>query len=311
VEKFRGRYDAGWDVLREERFARQREMGLAEESWRLSDRAPGVRAWAQLSAEEQADLAYRMEVYAAQVTALDQNIGRLLEYLESTGEFETTLILFFSDNGACAEGFESGFGSAEAVNARELESLFITYGKGWANVSNTPFRLYKHYVHEGGITSPAILSWPDRIAAEERGRIVRTPAHIVDVMPTFIEAANTRYPWFNDGKRIQDARGMSLLGLFRGEAPRRNEPLFFEHEGNQAIREGNWKLVLRAGGRWQLYNLKADRSETLNLAELEPERVEVLKNRWRVWSREVKVLSLAQFKQLRKALPEISPEDEG
>lgn len=311
VTAFEGRYDAGWDTLREERFRRQQEMGLAIPSWSLSERPGSVRAWESLNPEEQEDLSHRMEVYAAQVSILDDNIGHLTGWLEDEGIYENTLILFFSDNGACAEGGEGGFGPAEAVNAREPRSLFVTYGQGWANASNTPFRLYKHYVHEGGITSPAIMSWPARIQPDLRGRIIREPGHIVDVMPTFIEAAGTRYPWFNRETRVRPLRGISLLGHLRGERPRREEPLFFEHEGNQGIRAGDWKLVLRAGGSWQLYNLGEDRSETVDHRELEPERVVRMRNRWRLWAREVKVLSFSQFRIIRRSLPGITLEDEG
>lgn len=310
VERFRGKYDEGWDVLRTRRFLRQQELGLADSSWKLSPRPKGVRPWNSLSSQEQENMAHRMEIYAAQVVSMDLNIGKIIDYLKATGQYENTLILFFSDNGANAEGGELGFGRQENLNQAELNSLFLTYGQGWANASNTPFRLYKHYVHEGGITSPALLSWPARIRPEVEGMISRDAVHIIDIMPTFIDAARTRYPWFREGRRVLDARGISLIPLLEGNSVKREEPLFFEHEGNQAIRDGDWKLVLRVGGSWQLYNLAEDRTELVNRIEEFPDRFLVMRNQWRVWAREVKVLSGAQFRIIRKTLP-ISLEDEG
>lgn len=311
VERFRGKYDQGWDVLRSQRFHRQQELGLADPSWKLSPRSKGVRPWSELSAGEQANMARRMEIYAAQMVSLDENIGRIVSYLKKTGQYENTLILFFSDNGANAEGGELGFGSQENLNEAALSSLFLTYGTGWANASNTPFRLYKHYVHEGGITSPAILSWPAGIDPGQQGSIARDPVHIIDVMPTFIDAARTRYPWFRQDRRVLDARGVSFLPVLKGRPVRREEPLFFEHEGNQAIRDGDWKLVLRVGGGWQLYNLGEDRTEVVDLMEKYPDRFLVMRNQWRVWAREVKVMSFSQFRRIRKSLQDISLEDEG
>ena len=226
-----------------------------------------------------------MAIYAAMVDRLDQNVGRLVATLEELGELDDTLILFLADNGGCAEGGVRGGGPDEQVGTRE--GYFLTYGKGWANASNTPFRLYKHWVHEGGIASPLIAHWPKGIAA--RGELRREPCHLVDLAPTLVELAGARYPRSRAGHAVPPMEGVSLVSAFHGAPLQRDRPLFFEHEGNRAVRDGRWKLVARHGAPWALYDLELDREETIDLAAAHPARVEALRAAWEAWAERVGV----------------------
>lgn len=317
-------YRQGWDEIRAQRIERMKDLGLIEPDVDLSPRGPidSVRvakrlgsmtddgrnpAWASLDPDRQADLAQRMAVYAAMVENMDQNIGRIVDRLRERGELDNTLILFVSDNGACAEWEPWGFdlnaadyqnqpaghgingGTPSKPNVlhtgEELakmggpNSSLFSYGCGWANASNAPLRLYKHYAHEGGIRSPFIAHWPSRI--EDAGVIRRQPGHLMDIMATCIEVAGADYPATHDGKSLLPLEGRSLTPIFDGE-PVQERTLIFEHERNAAIRIGDWKLVasniiqgdgLREGVEWELYNLRDDPTEQNNLAAEHPERV--------------------------------------
>ena len=290
VEKYRQRYGEGWDALREERFKRQREMGMATEAWRLSPRDARVPPWSKLPERRREELALRMALYAAQVDRMDQNIGRLADMLEKSGKLDNTLILFLSDNGACAEGKKFGGGPAKQLGTKE--GYFLTYGRGWANASNTPFQRYKHWVHEGGIASPMIAHWPKGMKSALRGGICREAVHLIDFMPTLAEVANAEYPEEFGGHRIPPMEGRPLSPLLRGEAP---EPrtLFWEHEGNRAVRQGKWKLVsahARGDKQWHLYDLETDRSELNDLKKRHPERAHDLAARYAAWAERCGVL---------------------
>ncbi len=263
MEKYRGLFGQGWDRLREQRYENQVENGLFPAAWELSPRDPGVPAWDSLSPEKQQYYSTLMEVYAAMIDRLDQNIGQLLGHLESSGQMENTVIFFLSDNGGCrAETvpFLHAYFSRDAAPGSPRS--FTGYGPGWANASNTPFRLYKATVHEGGIATPFIAWNPARIAP---GSIDHTPGHVVDLMPTCLSLAGGAYPEIHEGNRILPMEGVDLSPLFRGQRISRTAPLFFEHHGNQAAMDGEYKLVRQAGRPWELYHMEEDRTELHDL----------------------------------------------
>lgn len=292
ITKFVGKYRDGWDELRRKRFARQVELGIVPEEQGISPRDFEVPAWETLTAEQQEDLDYRMAVYAAQVHSMDMNIGRLVDYLESTGELDNTLIVFLSDNGGCPEPWQTreptgtshlGGGKREDIN-NPNKGGGISYGQGWANASNTPFRRYKTQSHEGGISTPLILHWPDGIKTDS-GSIVHSPGHIIDIMPTFLELAAADYPDVVDGHYIHPIAGKSLVPVMKSGDRRPHDWLFWEHRLEGAVRHGDWKAILRqTTGRWFLYNLAQDRTETVDLASKYPEILNLMKSKWWEWA---------------------------
>lgn len=285
VDKYRGRYVEGWGKLRQERYDRMLKMGLIEEHWALSPQ--DAKDWEELSAEKQEEMALRMAIYAAQVDRMDQNIGKLVDYLEAKGELDNTLIVFLDDNGACAEGGPNGGGPADQLETKE--GYFLTYGQSWANASNTPFREYKHWIHEGGISSPFIVHWPNGIKEEQKGELVKQYGHLPDVMATFMEVAGAAYPANRSGKSLPQPVGESLLPLISGaDEMKRQQPLFWEHEGNKAVRSGNYKLVMKWNDngpqKWELYNMQSDRTELHDLSSEQPEMVSELAGLWKEWA---------------------------
>jgi arylsulfatase len=303
IEKYEGKYEKGWDRVREERYRRQLELGILEPqntilSKRSDDRyEPGglwpysrdpIPAWDSLGMEQQYDLARRMAVFAAMVDNLDQNIGRLVKFLASKGQLENTLIFFLSDNGGAISGGVAGFnvlGNRGRLELYGTTESFISYGLGWANASNTPFRMYKCYVHEGGISSPLIVHWPRGLRSEP-GSIIRVPAHITDIMPSLLEAAGAEYPVSVDGHEMINLPGQSLLPLFtsRPGTFSTDRQLFWEHAGSKAVRDGKWKLVQIHGGPWELYDMSQDRSESQNLIREYPDLARKLKEMYLDWA---------------------------
>jgi len=277
IAKYRGKYKQGWDALRRERHARQIRMGLVDKRWPLTARDSQAPAWEDVTDKDARDL--KMAVYAAQIDRLDQGVGRLLARLEEAGALDNTLIMFLADNGGCAEEVDRG---TPGVPPGPADS-YLSYGLPWANASNTPFRLYKHWVHEGGIATPFIAHWPAVI--RRGGRIVHQPGHIIDVMATCLDAAGAAYPKTYRGHDILPLEGRSLLPIFRGGRRQDHPALFWEHEGNRAARQGRWKLVSRHPGGWELYDLEADRTEMHSLAEQHPERVRELSQQYEQWAR--------------------------
>jgi arylsulfatase len=274
VRKYDGRYDAGWDRHRLERHRRQLESGLLPAKWKLSPRPDHIPAWNSLSDEERQWEADRMEVFAAMVDVLDENVGRLVGFLKEKGLFDNTLILFCSDNGACP---------FERTRGRYLEpwdpKSYWTYDASWAHVGNTPFRLYKQNQHEGGIASPLIAHWPEGIETEP-GAITDQPAHLIDFMATFVEVADATYPEQIADRRIDPLVGKSLVPIFRGKTRQAHETLYFHFGTDRALRQGKWKLVSAKLGKWELYNLDEDRTELNDLAEASPERVAAMAAEW-------------------------------
>jgi len=281
IAKYRGKYLKGWDALRRERHARQIRMGIVDQRWPLTPRDRQAPAWEEVSDKEARDI--KMAVYAAQIDRLDQGVGRLLAKLEETRVWDNTLIMFLADNGGCAEEVDRGKPGVPPGGA----DSFMSYGLPWANASNTPFRLYKHWVHEGGIASPFIAHWPAVI--RQRGRIAHQAGHIIDVMATCLDAAGAAYPKTHRGRDIEPLEGRSLLPIFRGGRREDHPALFWEHEGNRAARLGRWKLVSRHPEGWELYDLEADRTEMRNLAEQHPERVRELSRQYEQWARRCEV----------------------
>ncbi len=275
-------------------------------------------SWDSLPADRRADLAQRMAVYAGMVTGMDRNIGRLISELLASAQLENTLIFFLSDNGACAEWEPFGFQMNAEPNPRpgsginqgtqslpnklhradELAGMggpgsLLSYGSAWANACNTPWRLYKHYGHEGGISTACIASWPAVMTGGAvRGSVSREPAHLIDLMATCVDLAGATYPREWNGEPILPMEGVSLRPLLSdptlslSASPR---PLFWEHEGNRAVREGRWKLVSLAGKPWELYDLEVDRVEMHDLAAREAGRVKELSAKWEAWAQRTHV----------------------
>ncbi|MCP3914070.1 MAG: arylsulfatase [bacterium] len=272
IAKYAGKYDAGWDVVREARYRRQIASGLFE-----SETTPLSKAdfgdWEGLSEEERRVEIRRMQVYAAMVDRLDQNVGRIVAKLEELGELDNTVVLFASDNGGSSEVVRIGTGEIGSM------TRWTSLQKRWANVTNTPLRRYKNFSHEGGICTPLIVHWPAGLA--ERGGFERTPVHFVDVMATAIELAGARYP---DG--AVRLNGVSLVPLLAGEGLDRPEPIFWHWGRGKAVRDGRWKLVALRD-QWELYDLDADRTETRDLAAAEPERVEQMVAKWTRWAESI------------------------
>ena len=274
VGKYDGRYDDGWDKLRAGRHHRQLKSGLLPAKWKLSPRPGHVPAWDSLSEEERQWEADRMEVFAAMVDVVDQNVGRLVEFLKQAGIFDNTLILFCSDNGACP---------FERTRGRHLApwdaKSYWTYDAGWAHAGNTPLRLYKQNQHEGGISSPLIVHWPGGLKAEP-GSITDQPGHLIDFMATFIELGEATYPRQIGDRMIDPLQGKSLLPVFRGQNRQPHETLYFHFGTDRALRQGPWKLVSAKLGRWELYNLDEDRTELNDLSQQQPERVAAMAAQW-------------------------------
>ncbi len=278
IAKFRGRYQQGWDKLRAERYARQKQIGLIDPAWPMSPRADNVKAWDTLSAEEQDRFDHLMAVYAACVYHMDQAVGRLVDGLRQRGVLDNTLILFMSDNGGNAESGPNGRTEGDPTQATSAWYC----GESWANLENTPFRRYKHYNHEGGIATPLIVHWPAGIAA--KGEYRQQPGHLIDIMATVVDVGGASYPTRFNGKAITPMEGRSLAPAFANR-PIDREAIFWEHEGNAAVRVGDWKLVrLGRTGPWELYDLKSDRTELHNLAAAQPERVKELSATWESWA---------------------------
>jgi len=294
IAKYRGKYRAGWEKLREQRYKKQIELGLVNEDWPLSPATSRIPAWDTLDEKKQDEMDLKMAVYAAMIDRVDQNIGKLVAYLKSSGMFDNTLIMFLSDNGACQEGGMLGRGNFYDIEKRNQETA-NSYGEAWANAGNTPFRMYKHHVHEGGSATPFFMHWPKVIAKQKDW--YREPGQLIDLVPTIIDVAGATYPVRYEGNDIPALDGMSMRSAFTGRPLDRGKPFFVEHENNAFMRDGDWKLVgldvAAAKGvqydRWELYNIRKDRSEVNNLAEKHPERVKNMAAAWDAWAKRVGV----------------------
>ncbi len=298
IARYRGRYAGGWDKVRAERHARMIEMGIVEKRWPLTDRDEKALAWDDVDPQTKQKMDTKMAIYAAQIDRMDRSIGRLVDRLKSLGIFDDTLILFLADNGGCAEGGIWGFDRKTGrIGTADSHS---SYGLSWANASNTPFRLYKHWVHEGGIATPLIAHWPAVI--KQKGKLTHQSGHVIDIMATCCDVAGAPYPKSYNGSRITPLEGKSLLPIFEGRTREGHDAIYWEHEGNRAIRVRRWKLVAKGrNGPWELYDLQKDRSETQNLAERLPERTKKMAEMWRAWAKRTNVLPWPG--QKKKATP--------
>ncbi len=282
IAKYHGRYDAGWDQIRAKRYQRQVEMGIIDEGWKLSPRDAQAKPWKTMPAEKRKDLSHRMAVYAAQIDCIDQNVGRLVATLKELKVFDNTVIMFLSDNGCSAEGGPGGFSRGKKGVPIGEGASYASAGLEWANVSDTPFRKYKISTHEGGIASPLIVHWPAGL--KRKGEVEEQPGHVIDLMPTCLELAAAQYLDQRNGKPTIDLAGISLVPAWNGQKIERR-PLYWEHQGNRAVRDGDWKLVASVGGRWELYDLSADRTELNNLADAKPDQVKRMAQQWDDWAR--------------------------
>lgn len=280
IAKYTGKYEAGWDAVRAARFARQKELGVFDSDVELSPRHAQAKPWTETSDEKQADLAHRMAVYAAQIDCIDQSVGRIVECLKQHDRFENTLILFLSDNGCSAEGGPGGFRRGDTSKPIGTGPTYASAGLEWANVCDTPLRRFKMSTHEGGVSTPLIAHWPKGISA--RGEFSHQVGHVIDLLPTCAELAGADYPQERNGQSIIPLEGRSLVPAFRGEVADRT--IYWEHQGNRAVRFGDWKLVAAHRQPWELYHLATDRTELHDRAAEYPEKVAQLKTMWQDWA---------------------------
>ena len=273
IQKYEGVYDEGYAAIRTARYRRQLESGLLDASqYPLS--AADHRQWDQLSEDEKADQVRRMQVYAAMIDRMDQNIGRLLETLRSQDRLDNTLVLFASDNGASAEVVRIGSGPIGSM------TRWASLEGDWANVGNTPFRRYKNHSFEGGICTPMIAWWPGVIGP---GRVTDFPSHFIDLMPTLVDLAGATYPSQHDGKPVVPMQGVSLRPVFEDQDLRRDKPMHWQWGKGKAVRHDGWKLIQQGGGPWELYHMPTDATETRDVATVHPDKVKELTRDWQQW----------------------------
>lgn len=316
VAKHKGKYDSGYEPIRQARLKRTRELGLVNSKWPMT---PTVGNWQAI-----ADKVWEsrcMEVYAAMIECMDRGVGKIVAELEKQKQLDNTLILFLQDNGACAElNGRAATGKSRAdkpslppMKPEDLPKAmippqtrdgypvlqgpkilpgpadtFIAYGRDWANVSNTPFREYKHWVHEGGISTPLIAHWPARI--KSKGELRHQPGHLIDLMATCVDVSGTTYPTKFQEQTIKPMEGRSLVPAFENK-PIEREAIYWEHEGNRAIRMGKWKLVAKSPkGAWELYDMEQDRTELTDRAKEDPKRVAEMAGKWEAWAKRAQVI---------------------
>jgi arylsulfatase len=298
-----------------------KQLGLLDPKWQP---APLKGDWASVS--NKAWEARCMEVYAAQIDRMDQGIGRVVEELRLQGTLDNTLIFYLQDNGGCAEGVGRGrparprrpaepkpadyvFTNHRTPNTRDgrpyrvgpdampgPEDTYIAYGEAWANVSNTPFREYKHWTHEGGISTPLVVHWPKGLASSCRGKLEAQTGHLIDIMATCVDVSGAKYPHTVGTNSIRPMEGVSLAPAFRGKSLGRKNPIFWEHEANRAVRDGRWKLVAKENKPWELYDIERDRTEQRDLASAEPKRAGELAAQWDAYAARANVLPLGGWR---------------
>ncbi len=314
IKKYAGKYDGGYEPIRKARFEKAAKLGLIDAKQGIS---PQAGDWDKVADKKWE--AAGMEVYAAMIDRMDQGIGNLVAELKRTGQYDNTLILFLQDNGGCAEP-QGRTGNKDHPNIERPEKptfpamrpeefatmgsvpkqtrdgfpvrmgprvmpgpadTYVGYGRGWANVSNTPFREYKHWIHEGGISTPLIAHWPSGIST--KGELRKQPGHLIDIAATCTALAGAKYP-----KEATPLEGKSLVVAFANK-PIDREAIFWEHEGNRAVRAGDWKLVSKHGSAWELYDIAKDRVEATDLAAKEPDRVRALAAKYDTWAKRANV----------------------
>jgi arylsulfatase A-like enzyme len=322
IRKYGGEFDGGYDPVRQERIKRLKELGLIDAKW---DVPATVGDWN--SAKRKKWESRCKEVFDAMIDNMDQGIGRIVAELKTQGALENTVIMYLHDNGGCAEDMgrreaQPGVANLKPMAPDELQDhtkppmqtrdgrpvrtgpgvlpgppdTYVAYGRNWANVSNTPFREYKHWVHEGGISTPLIVQWPKGIPEKRRGKFEARPGHVIDLMATCVDLSGAAYPAQVNGNKIKPLQGISLRPAFNGDSLNRKNPIFWEHESNRAVRDGKWKLVARADMPWELYDMEVDRTEMHDLAVTHPEKVKDLAGAWDAWAARADVLPLGAWK---------------
>ncbi|UCS94029.1 arylsulfatase [Echinicola marina] len=294
IEKYKTIYMAGWDSLRAERLVRQKTLGIFDGEVELSSRNEKVPAWNSLSQEEKEAFAMRMAIYAAQIDAMDQGIGRVIKKLEDEGQLDNTIIFFLSDNGACAEFISNG--KSKELNGQA--DTWESYRINWANMSSTPYKEFKHWIHEGGIATPMIVHWPNGIDKDLEDSFVREPGHLTDLMATIVDITGAQYPEAFKGNKIIPMQGQSIADQFEGN-PIQRKAIFWEHEANIGVREGKWKLVAKTAenadfdpSTLELYNMEEDPAELNDLSKDYAEKKMALYEKWKDWAAEVQVYPL-------------------
>lgn len=303
VAKYEGAFRKGWDAERTARHESQKALGLLDSKWAIAARDEDAPAWDDAPNHDWEDL--RMAVYAAQVDRVDQGIGRLMDKLRELGEYDNTLIMFLSDNGGCSELFmedgdlpQPSVYSVKTVDGRQVttgnnprvrpgpDDTFMSYDLPWANVSNTPFRLFKSWIHEGGISTPFIVHWPKMIT---QPAVNHSPMYITDITATCIDAAGAAYPVEYEGRQITPIEGESFMPIIHGGEWTRQKPIFWEHEGNRAVRMGEWKLVAEHNAPWELFNMTEDRTELNDLVAGERDRAQRMTRLYEEWAERCQV----------------------
>lgn len=282
IAKYKGQYNTGYEAIRKARYEKQRKLGIIDKRYELS--APIYQPWESLTREQQVEEAEKMEVYAAMIDRMDQNIGRVITKLKELGKYENTIIIFMSDNGASAEVIELSDSYGPIGSLSNWKSL----GENWANVSNTPLRYYKNISYQGGISSPLIVTWPKGgVSAGTKSGFV---GHMIDIMPTFVDIAGTDYPSQYRDRTILPYEGISLLpAILRGKTER-EKPIFWEWQHGRAVREGKWKLVKQGfDSPWALFDMEKDPSETVDLASKNPETVGRMNKMFEDWKKRVSI----------------------
>src|SRR4051812_1549045 len=285
-DHYHGKYLVGWDQLRDERHKRQIEMGLVEAKWPLTPLPPDVPPWDTLNDKEKEHFDNTMSVYAAMIDHLDHSIGNLVAGLKARGVLDNTIIFVMSDNGGNAESGPKGVLIGKQPGGPQ-STVFI--GQCWATLANTPFWRYKHFTHEGGISSPLIVHWPAGIAEQRNGKLETQPGHLVDIMPTVVELTGAKYLTEFKGHKIQPMEGVSLVPAIAGKPLARRDPIYFAHEGNRGLRDGKWKLVMKYKGPWELYDMEADRTERHDVIKENPDRAQKMIAEWDAWAKRADV----------------------
>jgi|TARA_B110000037_G_scaffold208393_1_gene256430 arylsulfatase A-like enzyme len=297
VKKYAGKYTEGWDVLRQRRHEKQIKTGLLPAEWKLAPRAAHIPAWNSLSPADKQWEQERMEVYAAMIDVLDQNIGRLIKHLKEKKLYDNTLIMFCSDNGACP---------FDRTRGKELKpwdpKSYWCYDVGWAHLGNTPFRLYKQNQHEGGISSPLIVHGPKSLLKTKPGSTTNQPAHLIDFMATCLDIGNASYLEKVGNRTIDPLVGKSLLPILAGEKRKTHDPLYFHFAKDRALRSGDWKIASAKMGRWELYNLAKDRTELNDLAKKQPGRLKKMVAQWHDIAKNKERLPPKQLKPVSRKL---------